>query len=138
MESLKVSGLTWKFHFVTIFVVVNLKVMFRVRYVRSMLMVYLCTKFHMPSSVFLLERKRKNFPAVAMSLIHYSAKRFTCAKMNFCLKMYFLTQFQVPKSWCSFCRCLFFFRVCVMLVLLFAVNYGSLALGWPAVAFAFL
>ena len=44
-----------------------------------------------------------------MSLINYSAKRFTFAKMNFCLKMYFLTQFQVTKSWCSFCRCHFFF-----------------------------
>lgn len=110
-KSLKFSCLTWKFHFVTIFVIVNLQVKFRIRYLRSMLMVYLCTKFHMPSSVSLLERKPNNVPAVAISFIHYSAKRFTCAKMNFCLKIYFLTPFQVPKSWRSFCRFHFVSRV---------------------------
>jgi hypothetical protein len=50
--------------------------MFRVLYVRGMLMVYLCTKFHMPSSVSLLERRPNNIPAVSISLIHYSAKLF--------------------------------------------------------------
>jgi len=40
MESLKVSGLTWEFHFVAIFVIVNLQVIFLVRYVRNVLKVY--------------------------------------------------------------------------------------------------
>jgi hypothetical protein len=64
MKNLRFSGLTWKFHFVTISVIVNLQVVFRVRHIRGMLMVYLCNKFHMPSSVSLLERKRKKCSSV--------------------------------------------------------------------------